>query len=72
MYLHLTEPKGWVTDMGEFGANAIIVFDFKLLSDKQWNIVDNLHESDRMKYIKAVLTGDKQTARSIARESGIE
>lgn len=71
MYLHMPEPVGWVTDKGEFGTNNMIIFNNDMLTERQWNIVDELHESNRLLYVLAVVTGDRATAYDIEQDAGI-
>jgi len=58
----MSEPKlyrewGWVTDLGEYNANnAVYVFNPELLSKKQWDNVGELHESQRLVYVMAVVS----------------
>lgn len=48
---------GWVTDLGEYNANnSVYVFNPELLNTEQWDTVGDLHESNRLVYIMAVVS----------------
>lgn len=51
---------GWVTNYGEFGQeNAVIVLEPNLLTRRQWRIVNEMHETDRYGYIRAIVDRDR-------------
>ena len=65
------EGKSWVTDAGEFGSNAILLFDYQNLTEWQWDNVDHMHDSVRLKYIKCILDADEEGATQIEEDEGI-
>lgn len=54
-FIVTTEEAGWVTDIGEFGTNKIIVFKSDQLTAHEWDVVNDMHESDRYAFILAAL-----------------
>jgi hypothetical protein len=71
-HLDITEQIGWVTDIGEFGTNTMIVFNPDLLTQKEWIIVDELHESRRLEFVRAVIANDRATVYQIKLDGGID
>lgn len=59
---------GWVTNYGEFGTNAVLVFEPKLLTKRQWRIVNEMHESERYGYIQSILIGNTATTEQYEEE----
>jgi len=52
---------GWVTADGSYGEGAIILFDPRKLSDFQWQVLDNLADSEKYDYINAIMSGEDLT-----------
>jgi hypothetical protein len=49
---------GFVSSDGSYGVDEVIVFDPNLLTDDQWEMVnDELGDTDRIGYIEACLNG---------------
>jgi len=67
-----TKPRGWVTDLGEFGTNTMIVFNPDLLTQQDWDVVNELHESQRMDFVRAVIAGDAAAVEQIKLDGGID
>lgn len=49
--------KGWVAEDGSFGNGNIILFDASRLTDKQWEILADLNDSEKFDYVEAILDG---------------
>lgn len=54
--------RSWVSDSGEFGTNDLTVFDSDFLTPEQWDKLDNLADSQRLPFVRAVLAGDSLEA----------
>lgn len=53
--------KSWVTKTGEYGTDEILTFDRNLLTDQEWEEVSNMHESERILFIKNLIkVNDKE------------
>jgi hypothetical protein len=52
------EPMGYVTADGNYGGDEVLVFPHKLLTEKQWDILGECSDYDRINYVKAILNGD--------------
>jgi len=53
-YLNM-DMAGWVSADGSYGCGSVTVFDPDMLSEFQWQVLDNLADSDKQPYIKAVI-----------------
>jgi len=53
-YLEL-RMSGWVSGDGSYGVGSITLFDPDTLTDFQWQVLDNLADSDKEPYIKAII-----------------
>lgn len=62
----------WISSSGEYSAGdtQVYVFERKLLTAKQWRVVDELYESDRIQYIGAILRGDTEDVEAFEMEVG--
>lgn len=61
----MNKPQAYVTADGSFGVGAILLFDETALTDKQWNVVDQMRDNDRYEYIQAILNEDWATANTL-------
>jgi hypothetical protein len=59
---------GWVTNFGEFGTNAVLVFEPEMLTKRQWRIVNEMHETDRYNYIRSIIDQDSTTTEEYEEE----
>ena len=50
-----TEMVGWVSADGSYGCGSITVFDPETLTDFQWQVLDNLADSNKQDYIRAII-----------------
>jgi hypothetical protein len=50
-----TEMAGWVSADGSYGYGSITIFDPESLSEFQWQVLDNLADSDKQEYIRAII-----------------
>ena len=48
----------YVTADGTYGVGNIIIFNDNMLTEEQWDVVDNIGDNDRYDYITAVLNGN--------------
>lgn len=54
-----TFGKAYVTEYGEYAAEGSVVsFDSSLLTNSQWQLVDELPDSMKMEYVLAILDGE--------------
>lgn len=60
----------WISSSGEYSAGdaQMYVFERKLLTAKQWRVVDELYELDRIQYIGAILRGDTEDVEAFEME----
>lgn len=49
---------GWVTADGSYGVGGVILFDPDSLTDSQWEVLDRLHDNDRIEYLDAILKNE--------------
>jgi hypothetical protein len=70
MNRYTTYVGAYVSSDGSYSAQSqVVVFEQGLLSDNQWEILEELHESDRYAYAAAIATGDSATAIRIEEQS---
>ena len=48
----------WVDEQGSYGVGEIIMFDDDDLTQEQWELLQNLHDGDRLPYINAIMAGE--------------
>ena len=48
----------YVTEDGNFGGDEILEFKEDQLSKKQWELLDELSDEDRLPFVRAVLAGE--------------
>jgi AAA+ superfamily predicted ATPase len=54
--------SAYVTENGEWGRmENVLLFDDRLLTDAQWEIISILPDAQRIKYVIAILDGDDLT-----------
>jgi hypothetical protein len=49
---------GYVSEHGNWGTEEVLVFDDGELTTKQWELLDILPDSDKIKYVQALLDGE--------------
>jgi hypothetical protein len=49
---------GYVSEHGNWGTEEVLVFDDGELTTKQWEFLDILPDSDKIKYVQALLDGE--------------
>jgi hypothetical protein len=55
----LVTNNAWVSADGSYGIGGIIVFDENLLTEEQWeNLNDNVRENEKYIYVLAILNGE--------------
>ena len=70
MNKYTSKIGAYVSSDGSYSAQSqVVVFEQGLLSDKGWEIMEELHESDRYAYAVAIITGDSATAIRIEEQS---
>jgi predicted 2-oxoglutarate/Fe(II)-dependent dioxygenase YbiX len=47
----------WVADDGSYGGGEIVVLDNYALTEKQLEVLSALPDSDRIGYVKAIMSG---------------
>ena len=61
--------KAYIAGDGNYGVESVITFDFDDLNanyPKVWEILDEIHDSERMDFIVAVLDQDETVLRELA------
>ena len=54
------KPKfGYVTADGNYGSDEILLFDYGSITEKQWENLGELSDDERIKYVRAILSGKK-------------
>jgi hypothetical protein len=62
MNKHTIKSTAWVSEDGSFSYNnQLITFDPDLLTDKQWDTLAELADSERIEYALAVIAGESLT-----------
>lgn len=59
--------KAYVTADGEYGQN-VIVFEPDALTDMQWEMLTDMHPSDRAEYVVAIINGDEERVKEMEGE----
>ena len=59
--------KAYVTADGNFGADEVLVFDSSQLSDKQWENLSFLSDSERLLYAEAIIADDPEAIEKFER-----
>jgi hypothetical protein len=60
VYLDMPDV-GWVSADGSYGYGSVTVFDPNTVTDFQWQVLDNLADSDKQPYIRAIINGENLT-----------
>jgi hypothetical protein len=63
--------KDFVTADGEYGV-GVITFDSADLTDKQFDLFTEMHSSERLGYVVAILNGDGEETARIETEYGLD
>lgn len=48
----------YVSSYGNYGQEAVLVFDTNDLHHTQWDVLGDLGDSDKMSYVLAILSGE--------------
>jgi hypothetical protein len=48
----------YVTEYGNFGSEEFLYFDTLALNDRQWITLIELPDSDKLPYVRGVITGE--------------
>jgi hypothetical protein len=68
--LYTFTNKAYVTEYGDFAAEgSCLTFDSSLLSNSQWQLVDELPDSQKFEYVLAILDGEEDVVREIEGEN---
>ena len=68
--LYTYTNKAYVTEYGDFAAEgSCLTFDSSLLSNSQWQLLDELGDYQKFEYVLAILDGDENTIRAIEAEN---
>lgn len=51
-------PMSYVTEDGNYGSDELVAFPYDTLTDKQWDILSECSDYDRINYVKAIINGD--------------
>ena len=63
--------KAYVADDGNYGVDSVITFDFELFIAQYpgvWEMIDNIHDSQRTEFLLAVLDQDEEALRELAED----
>jgi hypothetical protein len=47
----------YVSEDGNYGTGGLITFDYDELTEAQWALLDDLTDSDKLRFVAAVLEG---------------
>lgn len=61
--------NSFVTEGGEYGSAEVVTFDRDDLSPEQWENLGEIADSDRIKYVEAILENDGVLIAEIEREN---
>lgn len=68
--LYTYTNKAYVTEYGDFAAEgSCVTFDSSLLSNSQWQLVDDLPDSMKIEYVLAILDGEEDVIREIEEDA---
>ena len=68
--LYTFTNKAYVTEYGHFAAEgSCLTFDSSLLSNSQWQLVDELPDSMKFEYVLAILDGEEDVVREIEEDA---
>lgn len=68
--LYTFTNKAYVTEYGHFAAEgSCVTFDSSLLSNSQWQLVDQLPDSMKFEYVLAILDGEEDVIREIEEDA---
>jgi hypothetical protein len=59
--------KAYVTADGNFGGDEVLVFESSQLTDKQWENLSFLSDSERLLYAEAILADDPEAVAKFER-----
>lgn len=48
----------YVSEQGNWGQEEVLVFDESQLTPRQWNTLDELCDSDKLPYVKAIMNDE--------------
>lgn len=63
--------KAYVADDGNYGVDSVITFDFEYFIAEYpgvWEMLDNVHDSQRTEFLLAVLNQDEEALRELAED----
>jgi hypothetical protein len=63
--------KAYVADDGNYGVDSIITFDFEDFNAEYpsvWEMLDNVHDSQKTEFLLAVLNQDEEALRELAED----
>ena len=55
----------YVSSDGNYGGDYPIVFEYEDLTDKQWELMSELGDTDRYEYVLAIIENDTENIASI-------
>jgi hypothetical protein len=62
--------NAYVTEYGDFAAEgSVLTFDQSLLTNSQWQLVDELPDNTKFEYVLAILDGEDNVVREIESEN---
>ena len=67
--------NAYVADDGSYGVTSIVTFDYEDLHaeyPKVWEILDEIHDSERTDFILAVLDQDEEMLRDLSEAYGFD
>jgi hypothetical protein len=52
-------PKhSYVSADGNYGSDEVLVFPYDTLTEQQWEQLNQMHESNRLPYVEAIISGE--------------
>jgi hypothetical protein len=52
------KSMAYVSEYGNWGQEKVLVFDDSLLTEEQFEILDEVSDYSKMSYVKAIINGD--------------
>jgi len=56
--INSSEQMSYVTADGNYGSDEVLVFPYNTLTEQQWEQLNQMHESDRLPYVEAIINGE--------------
>ena len=58
-----SNKTSYVTVDGNYGSDEVLLFDYDSLTKEQWELLGELPDEERIKYVRAIISGKKNLSR---------